>query len=203
MSVLQRLLSPVVEVRKAEANALLLMFLYSFLAMTAYNIVKPLTRAQFIQELGADNLPLVLLISGVLVGFVMQGYSRVVSWLPPKSVISVTLAAMAVMLLAFRVMFQGGLAGVSVAFYFVGQILGVLLISQFWTLANDVYDQRQAKRLFEFIGGGASLGGMTGSAILTFTVERVGPNNLLLVSGSLLSLVRIRRHDDRSERERS
>ena len=164
MSFTQRLLSPVVEVRKGETSALLLMFLYSFLAMTSYNIVKPLTRAQFIQDLGADNLPVVLLFSGVLVGFIMTGYSRVASWLPPKSVIAMTQAAMAAMLLGFWVMFRGGLPNVSVAFYFVGQILGVLLISQFWTLANDVYDPRQAKRLFGFIGGGASLGGMTGSA---------------------------------------
>ena len=139
MSFTQRLLSPVVEVRKGETSALLLMFLYSFLAMTSYNIVKPLTRAQFIQDVGADNLPVVLLFSGVLVGFIMTGYSRVASSLPPKSVIAMTQAAMAAMLLGFWVMFRGGLPNVSVAFYFVGQILGVLLISQFWTLANDVY----------------------------------------------------------------
>ena len=186
MSFTQRLLSPVVEVRKGETSALLLMFLYSFLAMTSYNIVKPLTRAQFIQDLGADNLPVVLLFSGVLVGFIMTGYSRVASLLPPKSVIAMTQAAMAAMLLGFWVMFRGGLPNVSVAFYFVGQILGVLLISQFWTLANDVYDPRQAKRLFGFIGGGASLGGMTGSAVLAVTVQRVGPDNLLLVSSALL-----------------
>ena len=35
------------------------------------DIVKPLTRAQFIQELGADNLPWVPVASGVLVGFMM------------------------------------------------------------------------------------------------------------------------------------
>ena len=48
----------------------------------------------------------------------------------------------------------------------VALLLGVLLISQFWTLANLVYDPRQAKRLFGFIGGGAPLGGIAGSAIL-------------------------------------
>ena len=57
MSLIQRLLSPIVEVRREEAGPLLLMFIHSFLVMSAYNIVKPLTRAQFIQELGADNLP--------------------------------------------------------------------------------------------------------------------------------------------------
>ncbi len=62
---------------------------------------------------------------------------------------------------------------VAVAFYVVVQILAILLISQFWTLANDVYDPRQAKRIFGFIGGGASLGGATGAALTAFLV-RVG-----------------------------
>ena len=60
---------------------------------------------------------------------------------------------------------------VAVAFYIVGLILGILLISQFWTLANDIYDPRQAKRLFGFIGGGASLGGIAGAALTAFLVE--------------------------------
>ena len=59
------------------------------------------------------------------------------------------------MLVGFWFLFQTGATWVSVAFYSGGLILGILLISQFWTLANDVYDPRQAKRLFGFIGGGA------------------------------------------------
>ena len=43
MSIVHRLLSPLVEVRKEESTTLLLMWLYSFLAMAAYNILKPLT----------------------------------------------------------------------------------------------------------------------------------------------------------------
>ena len=61
-------------------------------------------------------------------------------------------------------------------------IFGILLISQFWTLANDIYDPRQARRMFGFIGGGASLGGAAGRGITAFTVDNVGTNNLLLVS---------------------
>ena len=38
--------------------------------------------------------------------------------------------------------------GVAVTFYITSQILSSLLISPFWTLANDVYDPRQAKRIF-------------------------------------------------------
>ena len=182
----QRLLSPVVAVRREEAGPLLLMFLYSFLVMTAYNIVKPLTRARFIGELGADNLPWVLLASGAIVGVVMQAYTRGASRLPPRAGVAVTQAAVAVLLVGFWAAFRIGVTGTAVAFYLLGQILGLLLISQFWVLANDIYDARQAKRLFGFIGGGASLGGMTASAVVVFAVDTVGGANLLLASSVLL-----------------
>ena len=185
-SVIQRLLAPIVDVRRDEAGTVLLMFCQSFLAMSAYNIVKPLTRAQFIGELGAANLPWVLVASGVLVGLVMQLYGLAASRLPPRAVQASTLTGVAVLLIAFWALFRTRVPGAAVLFYFSGQILGVLLISQFWTLANDIYDARQAKRLFGFIGGGASLGGMSASALVAFTVGQVGANNLLLVSAAML-----------------
>ena len=45
---IQRLLAPVVEVRKEEIATMFGMFAYSFLSMTAYNMVQPITRSQFI-----------------------------------------------------------------------------------------------------------------------------------------------------------
>ena len=59
----------------AKRRTALLMFLYSFLAMTSYNIIKPITRSQFITSLGADNLPWVQFGAGVLIGVIMQGYT--------------------------------------------------------------------------------------------------------------------------------
>jgi hypothetical protein len=42
------LLRRVIPVRPGESTSALLMFAYSFLAMTAWNIVRPLTRSRFI-----------------------------------------------------------------------------------------------------------------------------------------------------------
>ncbi len=64
----------------------------------------------------------------------------------------------------------------------------MLLISQFWTLANDIYDPRQAKRLFGFIGGGASLGGAMGAALTAFLVESVGAKNMLLIAAAIMGV---------------
>ncbi|HEX8028391.1 MAG TPA: MFS transporter, partial [Vicinamibacterales bacterium] len=188
-SLLARLLRPVVQLRDGEATTALLMFVYSFLAMTSYNIIKPITRSEFISSLGADNLPYVQFGAGVIIGFLMQGYTRIMRAVPRRRTIPVTQAAMALLLVAFWFLFTTiGQDWIAVAFYIVGLILAVLLISQFWTLANDIYDPRQAKRIFGFIGGGSSLGGATGAALTAYLVETIGAKNMLLVSASIMGV---------------
>src|SRR5687768_6160900 len=140
-----RLLRPIVQLRDGEAATALLMFLYSFLAMTSYNIIKPITRSEFIASLGADNLPYVQFGAGVLIGFLMQGYTFVMRAVPRRRIIPVTQFGMAALLVLFWLLFTTiGQDWIAVAFYVLGLILAVLLISQFWTLANDIYDPRQA-----------------------------------------------------------
>ncbi len=188
-SLLSRGLASIVQLRDGEATTALLMFLYSFLAMTSYNIVKPITRSEFISSLGADNLPWVQFGAGVLIGFLMQGYTVLMKPVPRRWTIPVTQAGMAGLLLLFWFLFTAiGADWIAVAFYVLALILGILLISQFWTLANDVYDPRQAKRIFGFIGGGASLGGATGAGLTAYLVESLGAKQMLLVSAAIMGL---------------
>src|SRR5688572_12616202 len=98
---LQRFLAPFVDVRREEAFTAALMFVYSFLAMTAYNIIQPLTRSKVIQSLGAVNVPWVILGSGLIISLLMLGYTRVVSTLPRRWALPITQAAMAVAMLGF------------------------------------------------------------------------------------------------------
>ncbi|HET9371346.1 MAG TPA: Npt1/Npt2 family nucleotide transporter [Vicinamibacterales bacterium] len=179
-------LDRIVALRTGEGVTAALMFAYSFLAMTSYNILKPITRSKFIDHLGSDNLPYVQLAAGVCIGLLIHVYIQAITRLPRRWVIPITQTTLAAILLAFWPLFGSDDTWVSVAFYVFGLMLGLLLISQFWTLANDIYDPRQARRIFGFIGAGASLGGATGAAITTFLVERVGIGNLLPVSATIL-----------------
>ena len=47
----------IVTLGEGETATALMMFAYSFLTMTSYNILKPITRSKYITALGADNLP--------------------------------------------------------------------------------------------------------------------------------------------------
>ena len=186
-SVIARLLRPIVQLRDGEATTALLMFLYSFLALTSYNIIKPITRSEFISSLGADDLPYVTFGMGILIGVIMQGYTKVIALVPRRAMIPVTQSAIAALLLIFYFLFTFvGADWVAVAFYVISLILAILLISQFWTLANDIYDPRQAKRIFGFIGAGSSLGGATGAGLTAFLVESVGSRTMILIAAGVM-----------------
>src|SRR6476661_4003702 len=98
---LQRVLSPLVEVRREESLTAWLMFAYSFLAMTAYNILKPITRSKFITALGADNLPWVLLAAGVPIAAFMYFYARANSRFPRRWALPLSQALLVVLMVAF------------------------------------------------------------------------------------------------------
>jgi ATP/ADP translocase/HEAT repeat protein/CRP-like cAMP-binding protein len=187
-SIIPGLLRPFAEVRPHEAATALLMFAYSFLAMVSYNIIQPITRSKFISDLGAENVPYITFVSGILIGFIMQAYVKGTTLLPARWVVPASQAAIVVTLVTFWGLFQTGSQWVSVAFYLLGLIFAILLVSQFWSLANAIYDARQAKRIFGFIGAGTSLGGMAGAGLTSLIAEQVGTNTLLLWSAGALSV---------------
>jgi len=186
MTTLGRLLARLTNTRPGETSVALLMFAYSFLAMTAHNILKPVIKSKIIDDLGAENLPPILLLSSILIGLLMHTYGTAARRLPRRHVIPMTQGALIVVILVLWALLRAGDTWVSVALYLFGQFFGILLISQFWVLANDIYDARQAKRLFGFIGGGACLGGALGGGIVAGLAPVVGQENLLLPSAAAL-----------------
>jgi ATP:ADP antiporter, AAA family len=187
-SISRRALGRIGQIKVGETATAFLMLTYSFLAMASYNAIKPITRSKFIDSLGADNLPYVQLAAGLLIGVIMFAYSWLMARLPHRWSLPIVQVGIVGLLVAFWFLFRVGGTWVSVAFYVAGLILGILLISQFWTLANLVYDPRQAKRLFGFIGAGAPLGGIAGSILTVRYVKQIGSVNILLVSAVLMTL---------------
>lgn len=185
MSLTRRMLSPLAEVHQGEAPTALLMFVSSFCAMAGYNVIKPITRSAFIKDLGADNLPWMPLATAFLIAGLMSGYAWLMRLLPRRWGIPIAQAGMAFLLVGFWLLFQTQGRWVAATFYVFGLLMGVLLTSQFWTLANVIYDARQAKRLFGLIGAGAPLGGAAAGWLGT-QATRIGTYNLLLYSAAIM-----------------
>lgn len=104
-------------------------------------------------------------------------------------------------LVAFYLLAQAR-APVGLAFYLWLGIFNVLVVSNFWSFANDLYSDEQGKRLFAIIGVGASLGAIAGAFAPKILLDLIGPFPLMLVAavGLALSVVLYRVVDHRERR---
>jgi AAA family ATP:ADP antiporter len=94
--------------------------------------------------------------------------------------------AVAGSLVGFYFLFQLQADWVPVAFYVWISIVYVLNVSQFWSYSNHVFDPRQAKRLFGFIGAGGLLGGIVGGQVAALVTRFVSTYATLFVAAGIL-----------------
>lgn len=73
-------------------------------------------------------------------------------------------------------------------FYVWISVYNLFVVSVAWSLMADVFDARQAKRLFAFIAAGASTGGLIGPALSALLVGHLGTAGLLALAAALLLL---------------
>lgn len=72
--------------------------------------------------------------------------------------------------------------------YIGAQVIWYFSLMQFWTFAGDLFDTRQAKRLFPLLAVGGLLGMIGVGLVIRRLVHAVGPESLLLVWASLISV---------------
>jgi ATP/ADP translocase len=70
-------------------------------------------------------------------------------------------------------------------------IFGVISGTQFWLLANEIYNAREAKRLFGLIGAGAISGGIFGGYLTSFLAPRLSTENMIFFCVGFLMLCQI------------
>jgi AAA family ATP:ADP antiporter len=183
---IERLLSPIADVRQEEAAGALLMALLMFLLLGAYYLLKTAREVFILSEGGAEvksyssagqALLLLVLVPAYGAFASKVNRERLVTWVTLFFVANVLLFAMA---------YGAGLRVGIPYFLWVG-IFNVMVIAQFWAFANDLLTPEQGKRLFPLIGLGSSLGAWAGSVRAGQVVGTWGPLRLLL--GAALVLV--------------
>ena len=181
----ERLLSPIADVRRGESAGVLLMALVMFLTLGAYYMLKTSREVFILSQGGAEVKSYSAAGQALLLLGLIPAYSafasrvnrtRLVRWVTLFFVSNIALFYFAV---------DAGLHIWIPYFLWVG-IFNVMVIAQYWGVASDIYSQEQGKRLFPIIGIGASLGAWIGSVRAGHLVSALGPQRLLLGGGATL-----------------
>jgi len=184
------LLEKLFDIRPGEISRTLLMQLTIFLIITSLLIIKPTVNGLFVSRFGAEGLPYAYILVAFLAVAVSTIYSRLMSRSSLRNMIIGTFVLNVIVLAGFGLLLnQAELPSWELYLIYIWvSIFGVFSASQFWILANVLFNVREAKRLFGFIGAGAIIGGILGGYATKLLAPRIGSENLLFVGAGLLFL---------------
>lgn len=181
--------------------------LYFFCLLSGYYVLRPVREAMaasadakavfppvLIDWFGAHGIAvqdfvLQFLFTGVFfIMLVLQPlYGAVVSRYPRRVFLPAVYGFFIVSLLCFYLLFDSGVPGRGMAFFFWAAVFNLFAVAVFWSFMADVFSNAQAREVYGYIGAAGTLGAFLGPIITAVLVERVGIANLMLVSAGFLS----------------
>lgn len=166
------------------------MQIYIFLLICTLLVVKPTVNALFLSKFGVEDLPKAYLLVAIFAAVITMWYSRLLGRYALIQIIQYTIWASVACLIVFGILLRlNFLEGWVLYIFFVWvAIYGVLSASQFWILANVVFNAREAKRLFGFIGAGAIAGGIAGGYLTSIIAQFMSSEFLLFLGAFFLFL---------------
>lgn len=186
---LQRLLGLACDIQPREVTATLTSFLLVLVLMGAYYLLRPVRDAMASDWSDAEVSwlwTLTFLFSTVAVSL----YGAAVSRVRFRYLVPGVYGFFALTFVLFFFAGRGETRAVVLdkAFYVWVSVFAMFHISVFWSFMADTFSKPQSKRLFGFIGAGASVGAIAGPAAVTLLVDDAGTESLLLVAAVLLVL---------------
>jgi AAA family ATP:ADP antiporter len=176
------------DVRKGESARTFFMSLYLFCVMVAYYILKPVSAAMFLNKFNIDKLPYLYILIAGGGGVLAYLYTRLALRSSLTVAVTWTMLIAVVCLIALWWLIGLNLPWMLYVFNVWVSLFSITLFSQGWLVAANVFDSREAKRLYGLLGLGAVAGAAIGSAVTTFTVKIVGTQNLILACAVMVLL---------------
>src|SRR5688572_7074262 len=174
-------------VETGERRTVALLLAHSFAMGLSTVFFETAASALFLARFGPLTLPYVYMAAAVLNTAAGAAYSALQGRVAFPRLMTGTLWALLVSVLALRV----GLAATeaaSLTFLLLVwyRAISILTDLEYWAVAGRLFDVRQAKRLFPLIGSGEVVARIAGSFAVPLLVAFMGVPNLLVLSGAAL-----------------
>src|ERR1700731_748653 len=193
---MERLFKKIVDAQPNEVRALLLGFLFHFLILTGYYIVRPIR-----DTIAAGNLDaLPWMFTATLVAMLIANalFAAIVARMSRRRFIPIAYGFLILTLALFFVLMRSGSPEQEVwvgrALFVWVSVFNLFNTAIFWAFMTDLFTVEQGKRLYGFIAVGGTLGAILGAYITKHYVGEIGPANLLIIAAAMFviagSLVR-------------
>ena len=185
----QTLFSRLTQIEPEETKAALFSFLFIFLLMTSYMILKPV-RDALPSDWGDVSRATQWTFTFIFATIAVMFYNYAASKISIKKLVPRVFIAFSI---SFMMIFAAFKLGVEVTFlgkvfYVWSSVFSLFHISVFWSFVSQHYSKSQSKRVFSFINTGASAGAILGPLTVMLLAEQMSIENVLLVTSTVLLL---------------
>lgn len=173
--------------REGEERAVLVAFLYFFLLLSSYYLLRPVRDAMGASA-GIGRMPWLFTATFVVMLAITPVFGYLVSRIQKRRLLPAVYAFFALNLVGFAAAFslEPGSAATASAFFVWLSVFNFFVVSVFWSFMADVFRGEEAKRLFGPIAAGGSTGAILGPLLTQALVEPIGVAGLVTVSTLLL-----------------
>ena len=169
----------IINIKSKERKPAALLFFMFFSIVSATITGASVRDAVFLTQFDKSYLPVMFITIAVVMAGVIALYKKLTAGQDQIFVISISGALFSVSLF----LLQSNLSGLFIPVLYIWmEVVTILSIFQFWILAGEIFNARQAKRIFTLLGAGGSFAGMgAGYGIKPF-VSTFGSENLLFLT---------------------
>lgn len=182
---LSRVIPRVLQLEPAERHPVTLSASYFFCLLSGYYLLRPV-RDELAIQAGLDQLQWLFSATFLAMLAAVPLFGWASSRWPRQRLVPAVYLVFIACLLGFYVWLETGTPWAARAFYVWVSVYNLFVVSVFWSLMTDLYNQRQGKRLFGLIAAGGSLGAIAGPGLAATLAQTLGTLPLLLASALLL-----------------
>ncbi len=190
--------------RPEEAHRTLWATVFYFFFVAHVVMIKSAANALFLSRHNPLNLPYLYISVAVLVAVIVLFASNVLADPRRRKLRLISLASVGLVLVLSWSLLYFDLLKVSPFVYLFAEVAATALNIQFWSVAGDIFDPQEGKRVFGILAGGGMGGSIFGGLFVHELGPTVGTVNLMLTAAAslLASLVAawvLTRHQGRAD----
>lgn len=185
------MLKKIVDVKPEEIRALWLGFLFNFVILAGYYILRPI-REEIGASSGVENLP--WMYTATLIGMLIANalFAAIVTRMSRRKFLPIAyrfaIANLFIFFLLMRTVPANWQWLLGRSFFVWVSVFNLFATTLFWAFMTDLFTAEQGKRLFGFIAVGGSLGAILGPLVPTFLVDRFSTGVFCLMSATMFEI---------------
>jgi AAA family ATP:ADP antiporter len=184
--VLLRIFEMLLPVRKGEGRLTFTLFLHSLFAVGAFLTGRTVRDALFLAHSDRSTLAWMYVASAIAVTLNGLLYARLASRIRRDTMALGTAGLFGAGFVAMWFLEKTHATWAYSVIYVYVEVMGALVLVQFWTLANELFNAREAKRLYGFIGAGGTFANIFIGLLQARIATTFGTPSLLLMCAILL-----------------